>query len=667
MEIARIHFWGIDSVGLFYVLAGISVSIFLIGVYFRISVWLAGINRDRLDISTSRIINLLIDGLFGRRIFKGDLSAGLMHFFIMWGFIGLFAGTVLLTMDYWLVRFLTGNIYLIYSFCMEILGLMLIAGLLIALIRRYITGVARLSNRSQDFWILILLFACGLTGFMVEGVRLAVNMPEWEIYSFAGVIFSSLISSKDKAEALYPFVWWFHALMSLSLIAYFPFSKLFHSLAAPVNIYLAPQPMPFLSTEDRSSEVPEFSFRDMINFSACTRCGRCNEVCPSASAMEPFSPLEFITQAYEYTKMKFNPLGRMKWFHEGFLRSISEVPGISPEQIWYCTTCRACLEVCPVYIGAYEPIKEVRTAEIEEGSRVPPLLTRALETLYMFNNPWERSVKKRGEWPEYLTVPDITEGAKADICYFVGCTTSIDTRAQRLARALVKILTHAGINFGTLGQKETCCGDIARRVGEQGLFEEQMQKTMAVFSGYGITELVTSSPHCFNLIKNEYPVYHGIKASDERAPLRVRHYTQLLEELIERGLVKPVRPLNIAVTYHDPCYLGRYNGIYEAPRRIIRSIPGVRLVEMAHSGPDSLCCGGGGGRMWQELKDEKKLSEVRIREAADTGADAVVTACPYCLIMLEDGLKIADLEDRLKVMDMNELLKESLELGGDEE
>jgi Fe-S oxidoreductase/nitrate reductase gamma subunit len=667
MEIARIHFWGIDSVGLFYVLAAISVCIFLIGIYLRVSVWIAGVKRDRLAISTPGIKNLLIDGLLGRKIFKGDISAGLMHFLIMWGFIGLFAGTVLLTTDYWLVRFLIGNTYLIYSFCMEILGLMLVAGLLIALIRRYITRVPRLLNRPQDFWILILLFVCVLTGFMVEGARLAVNMPEWEAYSFMGVIFSYLISSKDQAEVLYPFIWWLHALLSLFLVACFPFSKLFHALAAPVNIYLAPQPIGVISSEERSSEGPEFSFRDMINFSACTNCGRCNEVCPSTSAMEPFSPREFITRADEYTKLIFNPLGRIKWFNEIFLRSVSEVPEISPEQIWYCTTCRACLEVCPVYIGAYEPIGKARIAEIEEGSRVSSLLTRSLETLYMFNNPWERSIKKRGEWPGRLAVPDITEGTKADICYFVGCTTSIDTRAQKLARAFVKIMIHAGVNFGTLGQKETCCGDIARSVGEQGLFEEQMQKTMALFSEYGITELVTSSPHCFNLFKNEYPAYQGIMTSDERAPLRVRHYTQLLEELIGRGMVRPVNALNITVTYHDPCYLGRYNGIYEAPRRIIRSIPGVRLVEMAHFGPDSLCCGGGGGRMWQELKDEKRLSEVRIREAADTGADVIVTACPYCLIMLEDAIKTEDLEDRLKVMDLNELLLESLGIGDDEE
>jgi len=667
MPIARIHFWGIDSVELFYALAGISVLIFLIGVFSRVYVWLAVAKRDRLNPSKARVINLLIDGLLGRRIFKGDLFAGLMHTFIMWGFIGLFAGTVLLTTDYWLIRFLTGNTYLIYSFCLEILGIMLIAGLFIALIRRYIARVSRLDNRSQDFWILILLFACVLTGFMVEGVRLAVHMPEWEAYSFGGAVLSSLISSKDQAEALYPFIWWLHALVSLFLIAYFPFSNLFHSLAAPVNIYLAPQPMPFLSSENRSSEGPEFSFRDMINFSACTRCGRCNEVCPSASAMEPFSPREFIAQTNEYTNLRFNPLSRIKWFREKLSGSISGAPKISPEQIWYCTTCRACLEVCPVYIDAFEPIRQVRIAEIENGSRVSSLLIKSLETLYMFDNPWERSKKTRSEWPGDLTVPDLTEGAKADLCYFVGCTTSFDTRAQGLARAFVKIMTHAGIRFGTLGQKETCCGDIARRVGEEGLFDEQVKKTMDLFRGHDIRELVTSSPHCFNIFKNEYPAYQGYKTPEERAPFRVRHYTQLLEELMDRGLVKPVKSLNIKVTYHDPCYLGRYNHIYEAPRRVIRSIPGVRLVEMSHFGPDSLCCGGGGGRMWQELKDQKKLSEVRIREAADTGADIVVTACPYCLIMLEDALKTADLEDRLKVMDLNELLKESLGLIDDEE
>ncbi|MBN1625089.1 MAG: respiratory nitrate reductase subunit gamma [Deltaproteobacteria bacterium] len=659
MPIARIHFWGIDSKYLFYILVGISVAVFLLGVYSRVSVWLAAVNREKVIVSREGILNLLMDGLFGRRIFKGDLIAGLMHFFIMWGFIGLFLGTVLSTTDYWIIHFLSGDVYLIYSFCLEILGLMFIAGLLTALIRRYIARVSRLDNQAQDLWILVLLFFCVLTGFMVEGVRLAVNMPEGESVSFGGVIFSSLPSSKEQAEAVYPIIWWVHSLASLFLVAWFPFSKLFHVLAGPVNIYMASQPEAVVSRDEESPEGPGFLFRDMINFSACTRCGRCNEVCPSASAMEPFSPREFIAQANEYTRLRYNPLSRIKWFREKLIKSVSALPEISPEQIWYCTTCRACLEVCPIYIGAFEPIRRVRTSEIEEGSRVPNLLTKSLETLYMFDNPWERSKKKRGEWFGDLAVPDLTAGAKADLCYFVGCTTSFDTRAQGLARSFVKIMTHAGVSFGTLGQKETCCGDIARRVGEEGLFEEQVKKTMGLLKTYGIADLVASSPHCFNLFRNEYPLYQSPGAT----PLRVRHYTQVLEELMERGLIKPVKRMDLRVTYHDPCYLGRYNNIYQAPRRLIRSIPGVSLVEMAHYGPDSLCCGGGGGRLWQELEDEKKLSEVRIREAADTGADIVITTCPYCLIMLEDAVKTADLEGRLRVMDLNELIAESLGLG----
>jgi Fe-S oxidoreductase len=451
-------------------------------------------------------------------------------------------------------------------------------------------------------------------------------------------------------------------LLCLFLIAYFPFSRLFHSLAGPLNVYLSSQQGPFICAGDIPSDGLLFSFRDMIRFSACTECGRCNEVCPCTSAMEPFSPREFISQANDFTKFRFNPFYRIKWFRERCLKTISGGSDISTEQIWYCTTCGACLEVCPIHIGAFDPIRRARTAEIEKGSRVPPLLIRSLETLYMYDNPWERSKKKRDEWPGDLNIPDLTKGAKSEICYFVGCTTSFDTRAVSLARAFVKIMDHAGVNFGTLGQKETCCGDIAQRVGEDGLFEEQMEKVLDIFSEYKITDIVTSSPHCFNMFKNEYPGYQDLKKAGQSVSYRVRHYTQVLAELLDRGLIRPKSPLEYKVTYHDPCYLGRYNHIYEEPRRIIRSIPGIRFVEMAHFGPDSLCCGGGGGRMWEELEGEKKLSEIRIREAADTGAAVVITACPYCLIMLEDALKSADLDDRLKVMDLNELLAEALGL-----
>jgi len=671
MQIERVHFWGIHSVALFYVLAAISVAIFSVGLYIRVSVWLAARDRQKPGSFSAGIANVLKDGLLGRKIFKGDFTAGLMHFLIMWGFVGLFIGTVLSTIHHYLIRFLIGNTYIVFSFCLEIFGFMLLAGLLMAFIRRYMARVARLENKAQDLWMLILIAVTALTGFLVEGSRLAVKMPEWEKYSFGGVLFIKSLSSNGQAEVFYPYIWWFHALLSLGLVAYFPFSKLFHSMAAPVNMYLGPQsmraPSRSVGSEDMESEGSRFSLGDMIDFSACTKCGRCNEVCPSTSAKEPFSPREFISQANEYTRLKYNGLIKVKWMRERLFRSISQAPRISPEQIWFCTTCRACLEVCPVYIGAFDPIRRVRMAEIENGDAVSALLTKSLETLYKFNNPWEPSKRKRTEWSKGLAVPDLTAGAKQDLCYFVGCTTSIDTRTQNLARAFTKIMTHAGISFGTLGQKETCCGDIARRVGEEGLFEEQAEKTATLFEKFGITDVVTSSPHCFNVIKNEYSPYEEPEARDEGTAFQIRHYTQLLEELLNKGAIKPAHSLNIKVTFHDPCYLGRYNNIYKAPRNVIQSIPGVSLVEMSHWGPDSLCCGGGGGRMWQELDGEQKLSEVRIREVADSGADVVVTACPYCLIMLEDAVKTAEIKSGLKVMDLNELVAKSLGLDDGEE
>ncbi|RLB27300.1 MAG: hypothetical protein DRG66_05735, partial [Deltaproteobacteria bacterium] len=251
------------------------------------------------------------------------------------------------------------------------------------------------------------------------------------------------------------------------------------------------------------------------------------------------------------------------------------------------------------------------------------------------------------------------------LCYFVGCTTSMDIRAQELARSFARILKYGRVPFGTLGKREPCCGDIARRVGEDGLFEKQMEDCIELFRCYGIRDVVTSSPHCFHTFRNEYPAFQALKPPEEQVEFRVRHYTQLLRELVAAGSLKLEKPLNIKVTYHDPCYLGRHNQIYDVPREVITAIPGVQMVEMAHNKADSLCCGGGGDRIWQEdLDADVKMSEIRIREAEDTGAEILITACPLCLIMLEDARKTTGLEDSLRVMDLNELVAMVMGLDG---
>ena len=299
---------------------------------------------------------------------------------------------------------------------------------------------------------------------------------------------------------------------------------------------------------------------------------------------------------------------------------------------WYCTTCAACLEVCPVYGAAFEAVSKKRALLVEEGKEVPDLMNQTLERLFNYENPWVASKRERAAWAKGLDIPVLTKGGKeAPLCYFVGCTTSIDARAQEIAKSFTSILKQAGVPFGILAEKEPCCGDIARVVGEVGLFQEKRENCLDLFDQYGIEEVVTSSPHCFHTFLNEYP----------GRPFGVRHYPLVLRELIAEGRLRFKKTGKLTVTYHDPCYLGRHNRIFEEPREIIRSIPGTKLIEMAHHGADSLCCGGGGGRMWQgkELHGEARMSEIRIREAQATGAEVLITACPLCLIMLEDASK----------------------------
>jgi len=664
---SRTSYWLIQHSWVFYLLAALAVAIFLFGLVIHVSVWIKGIKRQKIPFSWRGISNFFLDGVFGRRIFRGDIAAGTMHILILWGFLGLFVGTVLISVDYWLFHFLSGSVYILYSTCLEVVGLMLLIGIVWALIRRYLQCVPRLENRIEDLTVIILLFVVALSGFVVEGIRLAAQRPEWGTWSFAGYWMSLLFTKQQSAQSMYPYLWWVHALLSLGLIAYIPFCKLFHILAAPASIYLENQPLQAIPVETRSPDDEVFSYRDMIFFDACTRCGRCVEVCPSTGAGEPFSPRDFIVWTRNNLLMKHHPLNHVAWFKDWINHRDTKKQGFEPQKIWYCTTCRACLDVCPVYVATLDSIRQARSKLVEEGTQVPQLLTQSLKNLYKYNNPWEATKKKRAQWSGALEIPDISESEEMKgLCYFVGCTTSMDIRAQELARSFSLILKHARAPFSTLGKKEPCCGDIARRVGEDGLFEKQMEDCVELFQHYEINDIVTSSPHCFHTFRNEYPTFQALKPPDDQVEFRVRHYTQLLRDFVASGSLKFERPLNIKVTYHDPCYLGRHNQIFNAPREVIGAIPGVQMVEMAHNGANSLCCGGGGDRIWQEDLDmDVKMSEIRIKEAKDTGAEIIITACPLCLIMLEDARKTTGMEDSLQVMDLNELVVMALGLKSD--
>ena len=363
----------------------------------------------------------------------------------------------------------------------------------------------------------------------------------------------------------------------------------------------------------------------------CIQCGKCTGGCPMALKTD-----------LNIRRLIYQTLVAGRSF---------DLAGI--EVLWDCTTCNTCTARCPKEVNPMEIIVGMRSALVE-GGRVPPTAKVALQSVFTQGNPLTFARSDRGAWVGDLQVPNITDvGEEADFLYYVGCTPSYDPRIHPTTKALVTTFEAAGLSFGILGEEEQCCGSEVRRLGEGGLFEMLTEDNLEVFQELGVHRLVTVSPHCYNVFKNDYPANGW--------DLEVFHYTQILADLLERDKLAFTSRLDMQITYHDPCYLGKHNGVYEAPRTILQSIPGVQLVEMDRSRERSLCCEGGGGRMWLEgTNREEKLAGRRVLEAAETGAQILATACPFCVLTLEEAVKLAGLEDRIQVKEIMELVAEVL-------
>lgn len=641
MAFGREIFWHVKGIWIFYLLAIVCVGVFVYGCLAHIRLWRRISLKPSISQTKTAIKAVILDAFLGRRIIKGDIPAGIMHTLIFWGFLLLFTGTVLLAIHEYLYTFLRGNLYLVFSFLMEIGGGILFTGIIWAIVRRYIQRIQRLQWTLEDAIVPLWLILVVVSGFLLEGLRLSYQRPPWSDWSFIGYGFGLFISP-DISKDIYPYLWWAHAVLSLTFIAGIPFTKLFHLISSPVSIFLRK------SSENNAIDFEnpsEFNLTESVFFDACMRCGRCVEVCPCTGAGEQFTPRDFIQAVRRKLWMENSSHGDIRFLYNRLENNIKD-------KLWFCTTCRACLEVCPVYGATFDVVIKKRIEAVEDGTNIPKLLNQTLEKLFKYDNPWESSKKKRGAWADGLDLIDISRSNDhVDICYFVGCTTSFDDTAVEIARSFSRILKVAGVNFGILGKKEPCCGDIARRVGELGLSFEQKEKCIERFEKNNIKDVVTSSPHCFNAFKNDY----------ENTEFRARHYTLFLYELLNQGKLKFKNKVNAKVTYHDPCYLSRYNRIFNEPRRIIESIPGITLIEMKHNRENTLCCGGGGGRMWQEIVGDVKMSGIRIKEADETGAEILITACPLCRIMLEDARKGEELKNIRQVMDINELIFKSID------
>jgi Fe-S oxidoreductase len=639
-----------------YVGGVVAIAILAWGVWQHVRLWRAGGPERRLDRIPERVRLVAVHAL-GQVRTLSQAYPGVMHATMFWGFLALFMGTVLATIDYDITlplfdyKLLRGPFYLFYETVLDLFGLFFVIGLGLAVWRRFVVRPPRVDPTARFAGVLVLLFLINLTGFVLEAARLAVVEPPWAPWSPVGYGLGQLMRAAGMTEGalrgLHLGVWLFHAAISLAFIAVIPYSYFMHLITTPLNIFFAKlTPRGEIAkienieqTESLGvSRLEEFSWKRRLDFDACVECGRCQAACPAWLAGTALSPKQIIV------KLKRHMHGQLPGPIHGAL--------IKPEELWACTTCMACVQECPAFIDIVDTIVDLRRyLALSEGA-LPSTAPQSLQNIQRAGNPWGLPAAERLAWAQGLDVPLMEPGREVEYLYWVGCSASYDRRNQAIARSVVKILKAAGVSFGVM-QEERCHAEVGRRLGEEYLYQTVQQETIGAINGYRFRKVLTHCPHCFNTIKNEFPQFGG--------SYEVVHHSVLIQDLLAAGQIQPRKPLDATVAFHDSCYLGRYNGIMEAPRAVARSVPGLRVVEMPRNRERGLCCGGGGGHMWMEVPAKKRVNIIRVEEALETEATVVGTACPFCLAMVDLGRKVKGAEDRLQVKDISELVAESLE------
>ena len=642
-----------------YVLALVTAIVFIYGVTRRLlRVW-QGRPEKRAGHFWARIWSLVVQVL-GQKRTLSEFYPGIMHFTIFWGMLVLAIGTALATVDWDVThlffgfQFLTGWFYIVFELALDLLGLLVIAGLGMAIYRRYVTRPARLQDfpvktfARDDAYVLTMLTFITLSGYLTEGLRIAVTQPDWQAWSPIGrVIAAGFLALGDPTnQTLHLVVWSLHILTAFAVIASLPFTKLFHIIATPLNIYFQNvSPIGALSAAHQNGgmgvkEWKQFTWKQLLDFEACTRCGRCQDVCPAYASAQVLSPRNMMAKLETHLWEKANE----KNLHGNI---------VSAEELWACTTCRACSQVCPAFIDHVTTFVDMRRYLVDQG-KMDKTLQDALANLGRYGNSFGQSERMRAKWTAGLQ-PAVKDARKEAVQYlwFVGDYASYNAALTDVTRKTAEVFDKIGLNFGILFDAERNAGNDIRRVGEEGLYEMLADKNIQALGKCKYETILTADPHTYNTLKNEY-AWNGNRPT-------ILHYAELLDQLITLGQIKFSKKLGYKVTYHDPCYLGRYNGIYDAPRRIIQAT-GCELIEMPRHGDRAFCCGAGGGRIWMEEKPgHERPSEIRIREAAALeGAQALVTACPKDVTMFRDAVKTTGNETRLQVKDLIELVHAAL-------
>jgi len=663
---SREVFWNISYGYLVYVLAVIALTIWLFNFYRRYQLWRQGRPDERLQEIGKRIgvfIQTAIVDVFAHRKFLRQPFSGIMHLAIFWGFLILLLASAVDAISYYSGYHLQGSPYLWFSLISDLGGFLILLGILMAALRRYLWRPKSLNTFLDDGILLASIAAIILTGYMVEGLRQAateiIPHPDWAVWSPGGWVFAKMFIEMGE-EALrfwHKFLWWFHSVLTIGIILYsgLAFSKLQHVIVSPLNIFFrslgplaAPSPIDIEKAEILGvGEIKDFTWKQLLDLDACTNCGRCEDVCPAWETGKPLSPRKLIQDLKGHMIHISSNKGPPS---ENPSPLIGEAP--NEAEIWSCTTCAACQETCPVYVEHILKVVDLRRHLVLAQNRMPESAQLMLRNMQMRGHPWAgaQSLRLRGDWTTNLDLKILAEGDQINTLFWVGCTGALVDRNVEVTTAITRVLKEGGVDFGVLGEAETCCGDPARRAGYEFQFQIMAEQNIEMFKHHHIRKIITSCPHCYNILKNEYPKYGG--------QFKVVHYTQLLWELIQEGRLNLTQELDSTFTYHDPCYLGRYNGIYQEPRQILKVIPKAKLVEMGRSRGKSFCCGGGGGHMWiEEQPGTVKISQRRMEEVLKTGVERVITTCPYCLQMFEESIEH---KEALKAEDLIEVVEKAM-------
>ena len=670
-------YWGIPGYVLFWGLFAIAFGLFAQRAYFLYRLMRLGKKENRFDRIGERIKGMLVE-VFPqwctlKTVTRKDL-AGIGHALLFWSFSLFFISYIIfvgLAGGFGLSSVIERTPFeTIYFSILDIAAVLVTLTLMVAAIRRYIIRPPRLEPTAEAGVILMMVFS--LMALHVLGVGFDhASRGVHTSWPPIGAALAGLIGrtglSQSALESAYRWVWWLHYLVILSFMVYIPRSKHLHILASIVNAFFKPlgpkvalEPIPLEALEAPegtailgASKIQDFTWKDLLDLYSCAECGRCHVNCPAQLTGKSLSPREVVHHLKEHL-LETGPALLSSHSDPSLESQVKAMIGdvVREEEIWACTTCGACQEVCPVSIEHIRKIIEMRRNLVMVQSKMPESAQLMLRNMQQRGHPWAgvQSMRLRGDWVSEVEVNLLSEGDQVHTLFWVGCTGALVERNVKATLSMARVLKGVGVDFGVLGDGETCCGDPARRAGYEFQFQMMAEQNIELFKSHAIQEIITACPHCYHTLKHEYPRYGG--------QFKVVHYTEFIADLIHQGTLKLTQEFDSTLTYHDPCYLGRYNNLYTEPRRILQAIPKIKIEEMERSKEDGFCCGGGGGLMWiEEQPGTTKINQMRLEDALKTGAKTVVTACPYCLQMFEDAIDQKGMKDSLKAKDLVELVE----------